>query len=237
MASGLVGKWLTSLSDVFLPRHCAACNKVLAGDEKYICQRCLVDLPRTQYEDIDFNAFEQRFAGIVPIERAVSYFFYEKKSPYASILHNIKYYGMPELGVFIAQKAARDMKSSGCFDGIDYIIPVPLHFTKLAQRGYNQSEMIAKGVSHEIDAPVVNALKALHSSGTQTHKTAQERLKNTTGLFSIKQQYVKKITGKHVLLVDDVVTTGATLISCALALKHATDVKISLFTLAAAHLD
>ena len=237
MASLRVGNWLRAAVDVVLPRLCPVCQKTLAADERYLCRQCLSKLPRTRYGRQKFNAFEQRFAGIVPVERAASYFFYERTSAYAAILHDIKYHNMPQLGVWMGQRAVADMRDSGCFDGVEAVVPVPLHFTKLAKRGYNQSEKIARGVARELGVPVVNALKAVRESETQTHKSAAERMASTRGRFALKEKYSESLRGKHLLLLDDVVTTGSTLIDCARPLLAVDGVTLSVFTLAAAHLE
>lgn len=237
MASLRAGKWLRAAVDVLLPRLCPVCTKALAADERFLCRHCMSQLPRTRYERQTFNAFEQRFAGIVPVERAVSYFFYERSSSYAAILHDIKYHNMPQLGVWMGQRAAADMRDSGCFDGVEAIVPVPLHFTKLASRGYNQSERIAQGLAKELGVPVVNALKAVRESETQTHKSAAERMESTRGRFALREKHAEALKGKHILLLDDVVTTGSTLINCARPLLALDATTLSVFTLAAAHLD
>ncbi len=237
MASLRAANWLRAAVDVLLPRLCPVCGKTLSADERFLCRHCLSQLPRTRYERQTFNAFEQRFAGIVPIERAVSFFFYERTSSYAAILHDIKYHNMPQLGVWMGQQAAAEMRDSGCFDAIDAIVPVPLHFTKLASRGYNQSEKIASGVAKELGVPVVNALKAVRESETQTHKSAAERMESTRGRFALRNKYADELKNKHLLLLDDVVTTGSTLINCARPLLAIEGTTLSVFTLAAAHLD
>ena len=130
------------------------------------------------------------------------------------------------------------MKGSHFFDGIDFIIPVPLHYTKLASRGFNQSQYLAQGIANATGLPVIKALKALHEHSTQTHKDAAERLKSTQGMYGARKRYCVELSSKHVLIVDDVVTTGSTLLACATALKDAIPgIKISLFTLAAAQLE
>jgi len=227
---------LSSAIDVLMPRNCPVCNKSLSIDEKFICRNCLMNLPRTHYEDIDFNAFEQLMAGKVPIERCTSYFFYQKNDPYASILHDIKYHNVPTMGEWLTERAVRDMQGSGFFDGIEAIIPVPLHYTKLASRGYNQSLYLARGIANATGIPVVHAIKAIKEHSTQTHKDAAQRMLNTQDTFAAKNS--NSLDGKHVLIVDDVVTTGSTLLACAMALKQAIpNVRISLFTLAAAKLE
>lgn len=237
MALGRISQWFSAAVDVVLPRHCSACGRPLRADEHYLCRECMFAMPFTRYETLPFNAFDQRFAGIVPVERAVSYFFYERNSPYASILHDIKYHNMPEMGTWLAERAVERMRPSGFFDGVDAIVPVPLHFTKRATRGYNQSEEIAKGLSQATGAPVVNALRARHASVSQTHKNASERAQAVRDNFTATGK-AAALEGKTVILVDDVVTTGSTLIACAQALLAvAPSSVLRAFTLAAAHLD
>ena len=229
---------ITSAAGVFMPRNCSVCGKPLDLDEKFLCRHCLMNMPRTHYEEIPFNAFDQLMAGKVPVERCASYFFYHKNDPYASILHDTKYRNMPTLGRWLAERATREMLPSYFFDGIDAIVPVPLHYTKLASRGYNQSQYLAEGISRVIEAPVIKALKAVQEHSTQTHKDAAERMMNTQGMYAANKRHCKGLDGKHLLIVDDVVTTGSTLLACATALKTAIpNAKLSLFTLAAAQLE
>lgn len=229
---------ISSAVGVFMPRTCSVCGKPLDGDEQFICRKCMMEMPRTHYEEIEFNPFDQLMAGKVPIERCASYFFYQKNDPYASILHDLKYRNMPTLGRWLTERATRDMLPSHFFDNIDAIVPVPLHYTKLASRGYNQSEYLAQGIARATGIPVVKALKAVREHTTQTHKDAAERMLNTQGMYAASKRHSKGLDGKHLLIVDDVVTTGSTLLACATALKAAIpNVKLSLFTLAAAQLE
>ena len=232
-----IKQWLGAAADVVLPRVCPVCGKALDDDEHWLCRKCLADLPRTHYEDVDFNAMEQLFAGKVPIERATAYFFYEKGSPYAAILHDVKYHNTPRMGRWLTARAVRDMGSSGFFDGIDVVTAVPLHRSKLAQRGYNQSEHLARGIADELNIPYIESLKAVRPHSTQTHKGALERWQNIQGNYTLNEKNIGHLAGKHILLVDDVVTTGSTLTVCSSLLKAIPGVTVSLFTLAAARLD
>lgn len=225
---------LRAIGDVFAPRTCPVCHNVLDTSEDYLCRACLASVPRTRFEEVGFNAFEQLFAGRVPVERAASYFFYERGSGYAGVLHDMKYRSLPGLAVWLGARAAREMEASGFFKGIEALVPVPLHPSKLASRGYNQSERVCRGIASEIGAPVLNALEVAREHDTQTHKDALERLKNVEGAYRLRKKFVKQLENKHVLLVDDVVTTGATMLSCARELKRCAGLKLSLFTIAAA---
>lgn len=231
-----IKQWLGGAADVVMPRVCPVCQQALDGDEKWLCRKCLATLPRTRYEEVTFNTMEQHFAGKVPIERATAYFFYEKGSPYASILHDIKYHGTPTMGKWLTARAVGDMAGSRFFDGIDVVTAVPLHRSKLAQRGYNQSKYLARGIAERLDIPYVEALKAIRPHSTQTHKGAMERWQNIQGNYALRKD-ADQLAGKHILLVDDVITTGSTLTVCAALLKQIPGATVSLFTLAAARLD
>jgi len=231
-----IKQWLSSAADVLMPRVCPVCQRPLGADEPWICRQCLMDLPRTRFEDVDFNAMEQLFAGQVPIERATAYFYYERGAPYASILHDIKYHNVPRMARWLAARAVREMQPSGFFNGLDAITPVPLHPTKRAQRGYNQCDYIVRGLADATGLPVIDALRAVRSHSTQTHKGALERWRNIQGNYAATSA-ASQLAGKHLLLVDDVVTTGATLTTCATVLRQAVPgLRLSLFTLAAARL-
>lgn len=231
-----IRQWLGAATDVVLPRICPVCGQTLDGDEAWLCRKCLAGLPRTRYEEVPFNSMEQHFAGKVPIERATAYFFYEKGSPYASILHDIKYHGIPTMGRWLTSRAVQDMAASHFFDGIDVVTAVPLHRSRLAHRGYNQSKYLACGIADSLNIPYVEALKAVRPHTTQTHKGALERWHNIQDNYVLKKD-ADQLAGKHILLVDDVVTTGSTLTVCAILLKSIPNVKVSLFTLAAARLE
>ena len=231
-----IKQWLCAAADVVMPRVCPVCGKALDGDERWLCRQCLAALPRTRFEDTDFNPMEQLFAGKVPIERATAYFFYEKGSPYASILHDVKYHSLPRMGQWLTARAVNDMASSHFFEGIDVVTAVPLHRSKLAHRGYNQSEYLARGIAGALNIPYVDALKAVRPHSTQTHKGALERWQNIQDNYALGND-AGSLAGKHILLVDDVVTTGATLIVCSSLLKTIPGVNVSLFTLAAARLE
>ena len=231
-----IKQWLSATADVAMPRVCPVCGKALDNDEQWLCRKCLAALPRTRYEETDFNTMEQHFAGKVPIERATAYFFYEKGSPYASILHDIKYHSLPKMGYWLASRAVTEMAGSHFFEGIDVVTAVPLHRSKLAHRGYNQSEYLARGIADRLGIPYVEALNAVKPHSTQTHKGALERWQNIQGNYALKND-ASHLSGKHILLVDDVITTGSTLTVCASLLKSIPGATISLFTLAAARLE
>ncbi len=224
-----------AFADVLMPRTCPVCNCVLSSSEPFVCRKCLQGLPTTLFERRQFNAMEQLFAGKTPIERAWGHFYYQKSSPYTKIIINTKYHNMPKMGTWFGHYTATIAAKHGCFDGIDLIIPVPMHHDKLASRGYNQADYIAKGISQASGIPIGHNIAAIKPHNTQTRKTILERWHNTQGLFSAVCP--DELIGKHVLIVDDVVTTGATMLACAKAIENIADIKISLMSLAVSKLD
>lgn len=227
---------LQATADMLMPRACPVCGGCLDSGERYVCRKCLMRLPRTMYEDFPLNNMAARFIGTVPVEHATAYFFYERGNPYSQILQDIKYRNIPSMGRWLARRYAESTAESEIWKGIDFLIPVPLHITKLAKRGYNQALHIAMGVSDATHIPVYEAIDAVKAHRTQTHKSAYERMANTKGLYAAIPEATATLAGKHVMIIDDVITTGATLLSCAESLSHIPGLRISFFTLAAARL-
>ena len=230
---------LKSLIELFLPRVCHVCNEKLTDDEEFICRQCVEKLPRTGYEkywanttpvNSDLNPLEQRFAGQLPMERGCSPFFYTRDSALASLIHDFKYRGFSRLAVTMGKIGASQLKDSGLFDGVDLLLPVPIHRSKRFKRGYNQSEELAYGISAVTAIPVAGNLKAVRAHRTQTSLNAHQRIENTKGVFGVSDP--QALSGKTVMLVDDICTTGATLLSAGEAVvKASQNVKLRFFTL------
>ena len=230
-----IKSYIHSAWDVLMPRTCPACRHALSPGEPYVCRKCLDNLPRTLFETRQFNSMEQLFAGKTPIYRATAYFYYRKRSPYTNIILDTKYRNSPRLGEWFGAYVASQILSSGFFQGIHCIIPVPMHSSKLHKRGYNQADYIAQGISRVTGIPIAHNVVAVMPHDTQTRKSIYDRWKNTQGLFDAVN--TQELENKHVLLVDDVVTTGATLLSCAKTIEAVPGIKVSLMTLASAVLD
>lgn len=225
-----------SLLDTLFPRLCTVCDASLASHQRYLCTKCLAGLPRTLFHRQDFNPMEQLFAGKVPIERAAGFIFYEKDNPYSAILHKLKYRNMPHIGQFVAEMYARELLDDDVFTDIDAVIPIPLHPSKQAKRGYNQSEHIAQGFAEVMRVPMLtDVLVAVRNHESQTNKGIYERWLNTQNIFAAQNTH--RIEHRHILIIDDVVTTGATLLSAALTLADIPGIKISLATIGVARLD
>ena len=189
-------------------------------------------LPFTEYHTVEHSSLEKQFWGLFPIEKAVAMFHHDGEKT-RNIIYNIKYYGHPNVGTYLASQYAETLKKSHFFDDIDAIIPLPLHWKRQIKRSYNQSHYIAKGIQKATGLPIYfHVVKRVLNNPSQTHLNAQQRMENVKDIFRLT--HPEKIAGKHILLVDDVTTTGATLASCAKELAKAPHVKISILTLAVA---
>lgn len=222
--------WASSVADFMFPRICHICSQSLSKSEHYVCTSCLSNIPRTLFHRNSPNPMEDRFAGIIPIERASGHFFYSRGSELSELMQDLKYRYFPGLARELGRVMARELLPAGFFNGIDFVIPVPIHFLKRARRGYNQTEFIATGVSDETGIPVETRLRAVRPHRTQTSLTLAERHRNTNGVFRLSSA-----TGydrRGILLLDDVCTTGSTLIAAAEAiLSVAPEARISMLTL------
>ena len=222
------------LLSLFSPPACGACGTALVRGENTLCVNCLMKLPQTNFHKVRDNMIEKSFWGRINIERATSFFFFTKGSDFQHLLHALKYNGRSDIGEYLGKRFGNELITEPAFSHFDRIIPVPLHRDKLKIRGYNQSEMIAKGLSSVLKVPVdTKTLERTSYTETQTKKSRIERWENVKSVFSATST---NLNGQHVLIVDDVLTTGATIEGCAQALiwKNPT-VKISVATLAYAH--
>lgn len=225
--------WLSSLSHLFSPRQCVVCGRVLQEGEEALCLRCNMNMPRTGYHLREDNPVERMFWGRFPVVRATSYFFYRKGSDFRHVLHRLKYGGRKDVGEVMGCFMAAELTVSGFFQGVDVLVPVPLHPRKQRMRGYNQSECIARGVMVVTGIPVdASAVVRERHTETQTRKSMFERWENVSGIFAVR--HPERLAGKHVLLVDDVLTTGSTTTACADALLTVEGVRLSVLTLAVA---
>lgn len=220
---------MSDILDFLLPRHCELCGTRLSKDEKRICLSCIDELPRTNAHLMKENPIEKLFWTQFPIERATSFFFYDSQSV-RNAIYDLKYYQNPDLGEEITRLMATELKEAGFFEGMDVVIPLPLHWKRKIKRGYNQSWYIAKGVSRVTGLPIdTKSVKRIVNNVSQTRMIHSERKHNVEGVFRLVHPELLK--GKHVLLIDDVITTGSTTVSCAQELAKAGDVKISVLSM------
>jgi ComF family protein len=228
-----IGIYLEHLIQLIYPNLCMACMQKTRVPDELCCMQCLNKLAFTDLHLAKENLFTEHFWGRVDIESASALFYYSKANPIQELIHHLKYNKRKTVGLALGELHAQSLKESPLFQNIDLIIPVPLHPKKEFQRGYNQSMVYAQGLAKHWGIPVSRKhLLRRKLTSTQTSKTRIERMENMKDAFVLRN--IDQLKGKHVLLVDDVMTTGATLEACALKLKEVLDIKISLATLAIA---
>ncbi|MBS1651239.1 MAG: ComF family protein [Bacteroidetes bacterium] len=212
------------------PRFCEACSQILLKHEDQLCMHCNFTLPRSNFHLNNNNEIYLALAGRVPIVFCTSLFVFEKKGRVQKVLHSLKYKSNPELGILLGNMLGKTLCETEAHN-CDVIIPIPLHKNKQRQRGYNQSEMFAKGISAALNKPVISdKLIKIEHTETQTKKKKFERWENVENVFRIEN--ADEFYGKHILLVDDVITTGATIEAAWKAIKTINDVKISVVCIA-----
>ncbi len=228
----LISYWKDLLSLLY-PRICVLCRRQLTGNEMHFCLFCQRNIPRTNYHAAPQNAATLRFEGKIPFLQISSFLYYNKGGKGQQIVAEIKYRKNEKLGKYMGNLMAKEIKDSGFFDHIDGIIPVPLHKNKLKLRGFNQSEAIARGISEITQIPLyTQSLIRQKANISQTRKNAFERWLNTKEIFCFVPE--TDFSGQHLLLVDDVLTTGSTLEACIHPIIKNTTANISILTLAIA---
>lgn len=226
---------LSSIFDGVAARTCAVCGASLVEGEEVMCLHCDIDAPRTMLHLNDFNSIHHRLGRTAsPIIHACSWLYYYSDSPYANIVRSAKYGDRPALARAAARKYAKEIAGNGIFDDIDVILPVPMHWLKRLRRGYNQAEEVARGISDIIGLPVGDNLRALHSHATQTRRTLWSRASNIKGRFSLIAS--DELHGLNILIVDDIITTGATIVEAVRAITPAAPASISALSLGLTHL-
>ncbi|RFS15881.1 ComF family protein [Emticicia sp. C21] len=225
--------WLNHLVDIIYPKTCDACGEPLLGGEKLICTQCLVNLPRTNSHLQTDELIERRFWGKITVSHTIAYLRFSKKSKVQYLLHQLKYKNKPELGVLLGELYGQELKAADFDKHIDLIIGVPLHIEKEKQRGYNQANCIAEGLSNALEVPYdVTIARKVVNTETQTKKSRFERFMNVKDAFELTDK--EKIKGKRIAIIDDVLTTGSTIESFATTLLDNGCSEISVITIAIA---
>jgi ComF family protein len=222
---------INDFMSLIYPNPCPACKQLLLSHESFICGACQLSLPYFNTDTENLTKLQNKFKGRIPYQNVSSYLTFEKGGRVQSLLHSLKYKENKALGHFLGSQFAQVLKQEQFFEGKDYLLPVPLHATKLKQRGFNQSEVFANGLAEISGIPVINTVLIRHKqSTTQTKKQQFERWENVESIFSLIN--ITELEGKHVILIDDVITTGATIEAAWLALKEVSHLKLSVLSLA-----
>jgi ComF family protein len=223
--------YLADFVSLLFPELCAACRESLVANEYLICTDCLYNLPFTNFHLFPDNIVAQQFWGKIELEGAYSLYYFSKGGKIQNLMHQFKYGGVKQIGNLLGNIAGEQLIKNKVYNTIDMIIPVPLHKKRMIQRGFNQSLCFAEGLSEKLNAEVENNnLLRLTATETQTHKSRFARFENMQEVFTVKNS--EKLINKHVLLVDDVITTGSTLEAFGTQLLKIEGLKLSIATIA-----
>jgi ComF family protein len=224
---------LQSILDLFFPKVCFACNLLLGDNESYVCTSCRHTLPVTNYHlDADQTVIKT-FYGRAKVEHATALLRFEKKGITQQLMHNLKYKGHEDVGVFLGKWLGAELRTVNEYQAIDAVIPVPLHKKKLKKRGYNQVAKFAEEIANQLDIDYIDdVLIKVSNVSSQVNKKRFNRWTNNEEFFTIQKN--EKISNKHILLVDDIITTGATMEACIAVLHKANNVKVSVASMAIA---
>ena len=219
-----------SVLHLVFPQVCAGCGSDLVNDNNRLCIPCHEDLPQTSFHLHPNNPVEKLFWGRLPVTHATAQYYFTKISLVQRLMHRFKYKGDKELGLFLGRLIGHQLNETNRFREIDVLVPLPLFPSKERKRGYNQATLLCEGISEILEKPVVKgAVVRTMFTESQTKKNRVERWQNMEGRFQLIDEAA--IKGKHVLLIDDVITTGATLEACGQELLKAENVQLSIATL------
>lgn len=225
--------WLRRLLDVALPRICPGCRRHRPPRGQWLCLSCEARLPLTDYHLYADNPVTERLWGRFPLESGAAMLLFRKDGIAQQLIHHLKYKGRRVVGYELGRRYGRLLGRSPLFQGIEVIVPVPLHPRKEKLRGYNQAAVFGQGLAETMGVPLVaDALLRQRYTETQTRKSQTERLRNVAGAFALHRP--ERLHDRHVLIVDDVLTTGATLESCATTLLQVPGLRVSVATIAMA---
>lgn len=226
-------QFIDDLLNILFPNLCCTCRNVLTKNEEVLCFKCRSELPKTNFQNFHENELIDRLFGKVSISFGIAYLYFYKSGITQKLLHQFKYNNYPGIGNMIGRWIGHELEQKSMLKKTDLIIPVPLHPKKEKNRGYNQSLFLALGISEVTKIPVENKLlKRKYFNESQTLKSKEQRLKSVENAFQLQEN--KEIKSKNILLVDDVITTGATLEACSLVMHRQGASEIGIATLAMA---
>ncbi|RYE21313.1 MAG: ComF family protein [Sphingobacteriales bacterium] len=227
----LANSYLANFISLIFPELCAACNGSLVSNERILCTNCLYNLPYTNFHLQADNIVARQFWGKLKLEGAYATYYFTKGGHVQNMVHRFKYDGRQQIGVLLGNIAAGQLVTNAVFNTVDVIVPVPLHKSKQHKRGFNQSACFADGLADKLQAVVeIDNLIRLTATETQTKKSRFSRFENMREVFGV--QHPERLENKHVLLVDDIVTTGSTLEACGIELLKIPGLKLSIATIA-----
>ncbi len=216
---------------MFFPKVCYACGEALSHNQVHICSRCYLEMPQTHFWKNRDSTVPKKFWSRVDFQKATSFLHFHSKGRVQRLVHHFKYKSIPEIGITLGEWAASELQAQAFFEGIDLIVPIPIHDRKRALRGYNQSDYIAEGIANVTGLMVrTDSLKKQIHTSSQTRKSKYERWENVKHSFQLSNE--RAFENKHILLVDDVLTTGATVEASALAFCKVPNHQLSLLTMA-----
>ncbi len=217
---------LSDIVELFYPRICAGCSTPLGTGEETLCLSCLYNLHRTHFHNNRNNPLEQIFWGRVNVKYATALCFYHKESTLQKIIMKLKYHGEKEIGYALGKELGAELLGTE-FETIDLLLPIPLHPKRLKKRGYNQAEIIANGIAAFLNKPVdTTSVRRVVATQTQTRKNRFDRWLNVENIFEVTQPQL--LSGKHLLIIDDIITTGATIESLITTLNELENITCSI---------
>ncbi len=223
--------WIEDLAGMFFPQPCTSCGEASPSPRVPVCHHCLARLPATGFENHAGNPVEKLFWGRVSLQAACSIFYFSRGSGLQSMIHHLKYLNRPDVGVFLGRRMGEALLQSGRFRNMEALVPLPLYPARQRKRGYNQAECLARGMSDVMAIPVLDSVvRRVSKTDTQTRKNRMERWQNVAGSFQVFAEAIRPYS--QLLLVDDVVTTGATLEACGTAILGAGGIRLGIATLA-----
>jgi ComF family protein len=222
--------WHSALH-LFYPHTCTGCGSDLLPQHELLCGQCIVQLPHTGYAALPDNPVEKMFTGRLPLQSAAAQFYFTKDALVQHLIHQLKYKGNTDIGLYMGRLMGQALLETNRFCGIDCLVPLPMYAAKERQRGYNQATILCRGMAEAMSLPIsAQQVIRQRSTQTQTRKQRTGRWQNVEGSFAVAAP--EALAGKHILLVDDVVTTGATLDACGNAILQVAGARISIATLA-----
>ncbi len=223
--------YVNAFSHLLYPHNCEGCGTDILNDDGYLCAKCFYDLPKTGFIDAADNPVEKSFYGRLNLEAAAAGYYFTKDGLLQHLIGQVKYKRHKELGIYLGKLIGHKLKNSVRFNDIELLVPLPLNAKKEAKRGFNQATLICEGIAQVWQQPIVaDAVIRTVFTQSQTNKTRVARWQNMEGVFAVAN--ANKLQGKHILLVDDITTTGATLEACGSEILQVANTKLSIVTVA-----